>query len=481
MLVKPLPRFVIAKQLASGLTGFYWNVPTYYRRLGCTISNQPLGTDYDIACGETGAGGGAEALNSLFDEWNKKRLGQEIPPVASYRYGTVDWLFREYKSSKAYLEKVSERSRPDYERTMLLVADTLTKKGDPIGSRLARSISPRGADKIYEKIIMGAKGKRLRQGEKAVALCRKAWKVVHRLYPDEFDKKVPNPWEGVTRERRVKQKKPAATREQVCTFARGCIERGYPEAAAAAVICFEWLQRPENVLAGYLHWSDYRNGEFPNAIRIEHHETKELVWHPLEETIDGVTTRFYEEGEAVLAQLPRRGIPMILREIRPPRNQPDQKATHKLFSFSGFEKIVQRLRKDIGLQSTFTLDACRHGGMTELEEAGLTDGQGRALSGHRTKQAYAGYAKQTLSRALPATRKRYAYLLANTKRTDIQNGGQNPLQNEAAKTIQERPKLLPEHIFCWLGREDSNLRMAESKSAALPLGYAPMNRGIAAG
>jgi hypothetical protein len=29
----------------------------------------------------------------------------------------------------------------------------------------------------------------------------------------------------------------------------------------------------------------------------------------------------------------------------------------------------------------------------------------------------------------------------------------------------------------WLGREDSNLRMAESKSAALPLGYAPSLRG----
>ncbi len=33
----------------------------------------------------------------------------------------------------------------------------------------------------------------------------------------------------------------------------------------------------------------------------------------------------------------------------------------------------------------------------------------------------------------------------------------------------------------WLGREDSNLRMAESKSAALPLGYAPMHCRIAAG
>jgi hypothetical protein len=29
---------------------------------------------------------------------------------------------------------------------------------------------------------------------------------------------------------------------------------------------------------------------------------------------------------------------------------------------------------------------------------------------------------------------------------------------------------------CWLGREGSNLRMAESKSAALPLGYAPTVR-----
>ncbi len=30
--------------------------------------------------------------------------------------------------------------------------------------------------------------------------------------------------------------------------------------------------------------------------------------------------------------------------------------------------------------------------------------------------------------------------------------------------------------FAWLGREDSNLRMAESKSAALPLGDAPTAR-----
>lgn len=40
------------------------------------------------------------------------------------------------------------------------------------------------------------------------------------------------------------------------------------------------------------------------------------------------------------------------------------------------QKIVQRMRKATGMPAEFTLDACRHGGMTELEEAELTDGPG---------------------------------------------------------------------------------------------------------
>jgi hypothetical protein len=75
MFSKPLPRFVIAKTRADGATAFYFNVPTLYRKLGCTISNEPMGTDYTVACGENGEGGRAAALNALFDEWNTKRKG----------------------------------------------------------------------------------------------------------------------------------------------------------------------------------------------------------------------------------------------------------------------------------------------------------------------------------------------------------------------------------------------------------------------
>jgi hypothetical protein len=71
--------------------------------------------------------------------------------------------------------------------------------------------------------------------------------------------------------------------------------------------------------------------------------------------------KFYEEAEAIIARLPRRGVSMILREVE------DGKA--KPFGLSTVQHIVQRMRKKLELPATFTLDACRHGGMTELEEA----------------------------------------------------------------------------------------------------------------
>jgi hypothetical protein len=102
-------------------------------------------------------------------------------------------------------------------------------------------------------------------------------------------------------------------------------------------------------------------------------------------------------------------------------------------------KARAALRKKIeGVSTLFMLDACRHGGMTELEEAELTEGQGGALLGHRTAQAYRGYAKKTMQRALAATRKRRAHLLAQRQLeeqsgTEFPNGRRNPFPNGLEK------------------------------------------------
>ena len=243
---------------------------------------------------------------------------------------------------------------------------------------------------------------------------------------------------------RVKLVKPAVTREQVYAFANGCLDHGEIECAACAVICFEWLQRPENVVAGHIKWTGYRIGPKP-TIRIEHHKTGAVIDHPLEEVLpDGTVVRFYEDAERILAKLSRRGIPMILREV--------EEGVSKPYSFSGMQKIVQRMRKEVGLPSIFTLDACRHGGMTELEEAELTEGQGRALSAHRTRESYAGYAKRTEARMLSATRKRHAHALANQIATSVQNATGESVQNENAGRSEKR--LISLHKY-WLGREGS--------------------------
>jgi hypothetical protein len=100
------------------------------------------------------------------------------------------------------------------------LCEMITKKGDRVGSRPIKSITPRGADKIYDRLTLGPKGPRLRTAEKIVLLGRKAWRVVHRLYQEEFNKDVPNPWPGVTMKTRVKLIKPAATNERTGLYVR---------------------------------------------------------------------------------------------------------------------------------------------------------------------------------------------------------------------------------------------------------------------
>ena len=101
----------------------------------------------------------------------------------------------------------------------------------------------------------------------------------------------------------------------------------------------------------------------------------------------------------------------------------------KLYSFSGFEKIVQKMRKEIGLALTFTLDACRHGGMTELEEAELTDGQGRALSAHSEPQAYEGTQNAHRSARWPQLANVTPTVLVDKARTEFQNDTPEQFQN----------------------------------------------------
>jgi len=388
-----LPRFVIAKQLKGG-TAFYWNPPVYWKKQAEALGrrfpfeSQPLGHDLSA----TALAEAAHPHNARFDEWRSGggKTGPGRPP-AIRRYaapGTVAWLVETYLDSEIFRRRVGERSRADYRRLFDQVLGYKLKTGGKFGELTIRSVTPAAAEKLYAWLIEGDK---FRRGEKGVMYLKTAWKLMQPHHPREFRKDVPNPWDGVQLVGRKRRQKAAHDRDDVYAFAWKAIEAGQPELGAAAVICFEWLQRPENVIGGYVRWTDYQPGR---SIRIEHHKTGQVVQHPLVDVEAGAL--FYEDAEAVLGKLPRRGIPMILR--------PDG----TIYDPTRFAQLVRKVADAAGLPKTFSLDACRHGGMTELEEAELTDGQGRALSAHKSR-AYEGYAKRTEKRMLAATRRRVAY------------------------------------------------------------------------
>jgi hypothetical protein len=89
---------------------------------------------------------------------------------ASCKYGTVDWLFREYKQSEAYLERAA--NAPRLRTDIKLLTDIVTNKEDPVGDLKTNATTPISADKLYN--LQGPRGSRLRQGKKAIVLYRRA-------------------------------------------------------------------------------------------------------------------------------------------------------------------------------------------------------------------------------------------------------------------------------------------------------------------
>jgi hypothetical protein len=65
-------------------------------------------------------------------------------------------------------------------------------------------------------------------------------------------------------------------RTGLCVRTRLYLSAAKSSAAKSAVICFEWLQRPENVVAGHIKWTGYRTGSKP-TIRIEHHKPGAVI------------------------------------------------------------------------------------------------------------------------------------------------------------------------------------------------------------
>src|SRR5262249_35757120 len=150
------------------------------------------------------------------------------------------------------------------------IEDIPTSTGATIAMLPVTSITPAAVDKIYTKLQIGPRGHRVRQANLSIDIARRAWRVVRRLHTSIVP--ASNPWEGVERDN-SKRTKPAASRNEAYALADALKQIGEPHLGAAALICFEWHQRPEHVRNGDITWADYRPTYRPDAVQIRHHKT----------------------------------------------------------------------------------------------------------------------------------------------------------------------------------------------------------------
>lgn len=398
MIPVTMPPYTSFKTLANGSTGYYWTCPTLYRKAGCPYRSAALGVNLSQA--ELVAA--AKIWNDRLEGWRREKANPRHEPDTS-RYGTVEWLVNVYLSHNSFLERVGEFSRADYKRVFKRVTDVQITKpnGDKVrfGDAKVNNVGVSTAEKVYLHFSGDSAN---RMGEKVVTYCKAMWKRMRPHHPDQFRNDVANPWEGVTVKRRQKATKGYVDRKAVYEFADGAIENGRGELAAAAVLAFEWLMRPSSIGAGFAPWTGYRASDHPDKIRLKHRKNDALALHPLEFVDeDGSKVLLYSQAEEVLRKAPRYGTSIVCKK------------NGQLFGDGTFlahevREMADKLRKDKKLSAReFSLDMCRHGGMTELEEKGLTEGQGRVLSKHKTASAYRGYAKETEKRVLEATKKRF--------------------------------------------------------------------------
>jgi hypothetical protein len=401
---RPQPRYVERKPLKGGRWGYFFHVPTWARKAGCTLQNEPLGIDYEAAVERA-----EKILLPALDDWRTGGATAESPPVVPAT-GTLDWVFAEYRSDRRYT-KLDPKSKRNHEQGFKLVGGYILKDGSRLGQKPAQAIDTALTDDLYEKLLIlktiDADGNVIERERRttvnhAMKSCRRAWNVCGRRNPGKLPLVNPFAQMGL---RSSDRETPTATYEELVTFRTKAIELGLPSLATAALVGWEWLQRETDIFATF-DVSHYRPKERPNMVRVVDEKTNNESWIPL---LDDAGAPLYPELMAELDAIKRDRIGGLMlcrdwgkRGPWPTWPKPDQP------DFTHLSRKVKEVIRAAGLRDELSFTSFRHGGFTETGDAELTDREILAQGRHTTVKVLPKYTKRTTKQIATGTKKRRA-------------------------------------------------------------------------
>lgn len=386
------PRYMESRKLRSGSTGYYWKPPSWSRARGCVMQAERLGCDYAAAVTR------CELLNRQWDSW---RLGRD--DVSATTIGTFKWIGQEFYADRRFLRTDAVTQR-DYREGFNLIEEYVLKDGTRFGAQDIRKITPKVIDNLYEKLCLREDGsKRVTTANKAMRAARRAWNVAFRRHPTLVP--ANNPFARMGLEK-TGGNTFAATREHLNAFVAAADGLGYPSIGTAAMLSFELLLREADII-GRFAWSQYKPAERTDAIKLRHHKNRkgdEKSWMPL-----------FQDGVALLPELTDRldkatryGPLVIMSEAK-------RGGVKKPYERTYFAQLVRKIRDEAGLPQELTFTSFRHGGVTEIGDADVSDQGALSLTGHKTRDILSIYMKRTETQRVCAARARLDYRRPNSR------------------------------------------------------------------
>jgi hypothetical protein len=173
------------------------------------------------------------------------------------------------------------------------------------------------------------------------------------------------------------------------------------------MLTWEWLQREEHIFTRF-ELAHYRPRGREREVFIVHPKNGESIWIPL----------FDQAGAALFPELTPRMDRVKANRVGNglffQRDWIDRRAGVQLpwaTKKGALDLIGVKVRlilRAIGTDPAITFTSFRHGGLTELGDADLTDAQIRAVSRHKSPKVLTRYVKRTEKQIVEATKKRRA-------------------------------------------------------------------------
>lgn len=310
-------------------------------------------------------------LEQAFDDYKRT---QRPTKKLHIEEDTVDALWQFYTSRPQFRE-LSANSRRTYSFLYRTASDMRVGKSNiPFGRMLVKNVTVKTADDLFMTL---KNDKSVHRANSVVKVLRRIWFVGRRGILSDT---ASNPFQQMGLQK-LHRRKTRWTPSDVNTFVTTADELGYPSIGTMALMCYELCQRPGDMRK--LRWSSF-DGEFFSFVQEKTGQEMSLDASPV------LLDRFnnMERGDD--------DDHIITYE-----------ATGRPYDMRMYAKIAQHVRTTAKLNPDLQIRDLRRSGATEMGEAGCTEDEIAAVTGHTSRQMLEIYVNPTRKTAARGMQKRW--------------------------------------------------------------------------